>query len=59
MDTKNFIEQLKLDDYSMVDRDVPPNSSLGEHDHDWAVMAMVTAGDLRSYARHTKNIQSW
>ena len=46
MDTKDFIEQLKLDGYSMVYRDVPSNSSLGEHDYDWAGMAMVTAGDF-------------
>ena len=46
MDVKSFTDQLKLDGYAIVERKVTPNSSLNEHDHDWAVISMVTAGDF-------------
>ena len=54
MDIKDFTDQLKLDGYAIVEREVTPNSSLNEHDHDWAVIAMVTAGD---FYIHTSNLE--
>jgi quercetin dioxygenase-like cupin family protein len=54
MDIKDFTDQLKLDGYAIVEREVTPNRSLNEHDHDWAVIAMVTAGD---FYVHTSNLE--
>ena len=46
MNAAAFREALLKDGYTVIERSVAPNSSLAEHDHDWAVKAMVTAGSF-------------
>jgi len=54
MNIKAFHETLLKDGFTVVERAVAPNSSLEEHDHDWEVKAMITAG---SFYVHTKTEQ--
>ena len=39
----------KLDGYFVVERDFAPGSFLDEHDHEWAVIAMVTAEEFYAH----------
>jgi|DEB0MinimDraft_4_1074332.scaffolds.fasta_scaffold31965_2 quercetin dioxygenase-like cupin family protein len=54
MNIEAFREALLQDGFTVVERAVAPNSSLEEHDHDWEVKAMITAG---SFYVHTKTEQ--
>ena len=54
MDTIAFRKSLEADGYTVIERDVSANSSLDEHDHAWAVKAMVTAG---SFYVNTKDLR--
>jgi quercetin dioxygenase-like cupin family protein len=54
MNIEAFREALLKDGFTVVERAVAPNSSLEEHDHDWEVKAMITAG---SFYVHTKTEQ--
>ena len=54
MNIEAFRESLIQDGFTIIDRAVAPNSSLEEHDHDWEVKAMITAG---SFYVHTKTEQ--
>ena len=51
MNIEAFREALLQDGFTIVERAVAPNSSLEEHDHDWEVKAMITAG---SFYVHTE-----
>ena len=46
MNTEVFREALTNEGFTVVERSVEPNSSLDEHDHDWEVKAMITAGSF-------------
>ena len=46
MNTEVFREALMNEGFTVVERSVEPNSSLDEHDHDWEVKAMITAGSF-------------
>ena len=54
MNVEAFRQSLEADGYNIVERDIAPNSSLDEHDHDWSVKAMITAG---SFYVHCPNVQ--
>ena len=54
MNIEAFREALLQDGFTFVERAVAPNSSLEEHDHDWEVKAMITAG---SFYVHTNTEQ--
>ena len=51
MNIEAFREALLQDGFTIVERAVAPNSWLEEHDHDWEVKALITAG---SFYVHTK-----
>ena len=51
MNTEAFREALLQDGFTVVERAVAPNSSLEEHDHDWEVKAMITAGSFYAYTK--------
>jgi quercetin dioxygenase-like cupin family protein len=51
MNIKAFHETLLKDGFTVVEREVAPNSSLETHNHDWEVKALITAG---SFYVHTK-----
>ena len=51
MNIKAFHETLLKDGFTVVECEVAPNSSLETHDHDWEVIALITAG---SFYVHTK-----
>ena len=54
MNIEAFRESLIQDGFTIIERAVAPNSSLEEHDHDWEVKAMITAG---SFYVHTTTEQ--
>ena len=54
MDKQAFQKSLEAEGFSIVERDVAPNSSLDEHRHDWTVRAMITSG---SFYVHTEEVQ--
>ena len=54
MNIEGFREALLQDGFTVVERAVAPTSSLEEHDHDWEVKAIITAG---SFYVHTKTEQ--
>ena len=54
MDMQAFQQTLEAEGFTVVERDVAPNSSLDEHQHDWTVRAMITSG---SFYVHTDEVQ--
>ena len=54
MNTEAFRETLMNEGFTVVERSVEPNSSLDEHDHDWEVRAMITAGSFYVHTDKTK-----
>ena len=54
MDKQAFQKSLEAEGFSIVERDVAPNSSFDEHRHEWTVRAMITSG---SFYVHTDEVQ--
>ena len=54
MNNAEFRKSLEANGFTVVERQVPPNSSLEEHEHDWKVKAMITEV---SFYVHTASLQ--
>ena len=51
MNVEAFRGSLLQDGFTVFERVEAPNSSLEEHDHDWEVKTMITAGSFYVHTR--------